>query len=90
MYESVFFVWLLMSLVSQESFDWFVVKRIRKLYGFKYIVGILMKDTDQEIIHILSTHPLTKELYRNDVQIDDEKKDDDMSIVLDDLSIFSG
>lgn len=49
-----------------------------------------MKDTDQEIIHILSTHPLTKELYRNDVQIDDEKKDDDMSIVLDDLSIFSG
>lgn len=60
------------------------------MYGFKYIVGILMKDTDQEIIHILSTHPLTKELYRNDVQIDDEKKDDDMSIVLDDLSIFSG
>lgn len=41
-----------------------VVKRVRKLYGFRRVVEGRFDDEDHEIRQILATHPLTREMAR--------------------------
>ena len=41
-----------------------VAKRIRKLYGFRRVLDVMLSDEDQEIVYILRTHPLTRKKYR--------------------------
>ena len=41
-----------------------VVKRVRKLYGFRRVVEGRFDDEDHEIRQILATHPLTRDMAR--------------------------
>ena len=65
---------------------WLIGKRIRKLYGFNIIITNLLLDQDREIIHLLSSNPLTEEMYSNYIQSREQKKDDELMIEIEDVS----
>lgn len=61
-------------------------KRIRRLYGFNRIITNLLDDQDREIIHLLSSNPLTEGMYANHIQFREHKKEDDLMIEIEDVS----
>ena len=59
---------------------------MRKLYGFKTVVTNLLSDKDREIIHLLSSHPYTEEMYADQQRVKEQKKEDELTIEIEDVS----
>ena len=46
----------------------------------------MLDDQDREIIHLLSSNPLTEGMYANHIQFREHKKEDDLMIEIEDIS----